>query len=259
MQSELSININISKAQFVITSNYFKENNMSAFRTVSKYELVLFLNDTGYSVINGKKYPIKKGAIRLHKPNDEVYSYRFDDVYVIHFTVDENNAKQFEKLNSFTYTQEFDNLLKLFQTASESYVDGDAIKCIGCLWQILAKISTDDSISRTNDIIKIKEYIEQNYTNKITLEQISELFYMHPVYLQKKFKKATGFTPTDYIKTVRVNEAKKLLMSTNLSVEAIAEKIGFCNTSYFIKVFKNELHSTPAKFRSDALESIKYI
>ena len=258
MHTELSMSINISKAQFVITSNYFKENNMSAFRTVSKYELCLFLSDAGYSVINGKKHPIKKGAIRLHKPDDEVYSYRFGDVYVIHFTVDENNAKQFKKLNSFTYTQEFDNLLKLFQTASETYIDGDTVKCIGCLWRILAKLSTEDN-SRNNDIIKIKEYIEQNFTNKITLEQISELFYMHPVYLQKKFKKATGFTPTDYIKSVRVNEAKKLLMSTNLSVEAIAERIGFCNTSYFIKVFKNELNCTPAKFRSEALESIKYI
>lgn len=259
MQTELSMNINISKAQFVITSNYFKENNMSSFRTVSKYELALFLTDAGYSVINGKKYPVKKGAIRLHKPDDEVCSYRFGDVYVIHFTVDENSDKQFEKLNSFTYTQDFDSLLKLFQAASESYIDGDTIKCIGCLWRILSKIATNDNISETNDIVKIKEYIEQNFNNKITLDQISELFYMHPVYLQKKFKKATGSTPTDYIKTVRVNEAKKLLISTNYSVEAIAEKTGFCNTSYFIKVFKNELNCTPAKFRSDAFESIKYI
>ena len=69
---------------------------MTKARTVKCYELVLFLKDRGAAVINSVKYPITAGPVRFHRPGDRVYSYRFNEIYVLHFDVDnkEKGKKQ---------------------------------------------------------------------------------------------------------------------------------------------------------------------
>ncbi|NMA43214.1 MAG: helix-turn-helix domain-containing protein [Oligosphaeraceae bacterium] len=65
----------------------------------------------------------------------------------------------------------------------------------------------------------------------------------------RKFRQATGCSMQEYIKLLRLKKAENLLMQTNINLEGIAAECGFYDTNYFIKVFKQQYKTTPAKFR----------
>ena len=258
MSNLSNIELVINQARFIDENNLFKNGNFSRKREVNEYELVLFMKDGGYSVINGTKHPIIKGAVRFLKPGDVLYSYKFGDVYVIHFSSDSNEIVK--NLHTFDYSQDYDSLLKLFIKLSEAFIEENCLKMYHYLFKLLYMLNNSQSQTGYIDAtaLTIKRFIDDNYKNKITLNQMSKQFYIHPVYLQKKFKKTFNITPAEYIKQLKIQEAKKLLLTSNISVETIAEQLGFCNTSYFIKTFNSECGITPAKFRTVSIEEYQY-
>lgn len=96
---------------------------------------------------------------------------------------------------------------------------------------------------------KIKEYINDHYSEPITLDMLSKLFFMHPTNICKYFSKYCGFKLHRYINTVRVCQAVKLLEHTNMSMVVIAEQTGFGSISTFLKQFKEITSSSPLQYR----------
>lgn len=97
-------------------------------------------------------------------------------------------------------------------------------------------------------ILPILNYIEENYQNTITLEDIGKKTNLHKNYICRLFKKVTKKTITEYITHVRISEAKELLKS-NIPISEIAYKVGFSSQSYFNKVFKKHLLYTPLEYK----------
>ena len=91
-------------------------------------------------------------------------------------------------------------------------------------------------------------YIENNY-QKTSLAQISENFNYSKTYINKIFKEAMGLTVQQYIKNLRLNEAHKLLENKALTIEEIAEYVGYNDTSYFIEEYKKAFGKTPKAMR----------
>lgn len=102
-------------------------------------------------------------------------------------------------------------------------------------------------------IHRIKQYIEANFHKNISLKSIASVFYMNPVYLGQLFKKHYGMYFNDYLLSLRVNEAKKLLRQTDLRIYEIAEKVGFSNAEYFVTQFEKTEKMTPSEYRSKLL------
>jgi AraC-like DNA-binding protein len=96
---------------------------------------------------------------------------------------------------------------------------------------------------------KIKEYINKHYAASITLDMLSELFFMHPTNISKYFSTYCGFNLHRYINTVRVCQATKLLTYTNLTMAVIAEQCGFGSISTFLKQFKEITSTSPLQYR----------
>ncbi len=259
MDIALNLSLTVNRARFAESNSLFKDCNISEERTVTQYELVLFLDDGGYSVINGEKYAITKGSIRLHKPDDIVYSCKFSDIYTVHFDLFDNDL--LDNISSFTYNLDYNSSVEIFKKIIEAYADESTLKVIYNLFKILnlLQINTKNTLCTDKNILSVRNYIDNNYKKKITLSELSKQYYIHPVYLQKKFKSVFGITPNEYIKKLRINEAKKLLLTTNMSIESVSESIGFCNTSYFIKTFCNVVNMTPAKFRISSIEKYDFI
>ncbi|NMA95993.1 MAG: AraC family transcriptional regulator, partial [Clostridiales bacterium] len=88
---------------------------------------------------------------------------------------------------------------------------------------------------KVSDIV---QYINMNYMESLTLKSIAKRFNMSPSYLSRVFKRATGFTLTEYINNVRIKEAQALLLSTDYKVIDISAKVGYTNTSHFGRVFR---------------------
>ena len=84
---------------------------------------------------------------------------------------------------------------------------------------------------------------------KLEISSLAALVGYSDYYLTEKFKKETGQSIHQYIKKARINRAKMLLLSTNQSIQQIADHLAFATPNYFIRCFREEEGVTPAQFR----------
>ncbi len=109
---------------------------------------------------------------------------------------------------------------------------------------------TGIDISNENSLVfKIKQYVLKNYRNKISLDELSQTIYLSTSYLSSYFKKQTGQTISEYMIIVRIEQAKRLLVESNDTVNQIAEQVGYSGYRYFSTLFKNITGVTPIQYR----------
>jgi len=92
-------------------------------------------------------------------------------------------------------------------------------------------------------------YIDNNFTEPLTLETLAEMCHGSPYHLHRTFKKIMNITPVDYIQQKRITKATEYLIHSNRTVADIALHVGIPNTSYFITLFKKKTGLTPVRFR----------
>ena len=92
-------------------------------------------------------------------------------------------------------------------------------------------------------------YIQDNLQKPFSLSDLAAHFKMNPAYLRRVFKDATGSTPGQYLKLMRIDRAKQLLSSDEVMVSQIAYQVGFEDVSYFSRVFKKITGYWPSDFR----------
>ncbi len=101
-------------------------------------------------------------------------------------------------------------------------------------------------------IEKIISYINENYANpNLSLCMLSDKFHMNQTYLSTFFREQTGENFINYIRKIKIKKAKDLLKDTNLPLRAVAEKIGYNNSSILIQNFKRETGITPTQYRTE--------
>ncbi len=100
-------------------------------------------------------------------------------------------------------------------------------------------------------VSEIVRYINSHYMDVLTLQSLSKQFHISPYYLSRVYKEVTGFSFVEYLNQVRINEAQKLLKTTNLNVTSIAEKVGYENPTHFGRVFKTITGTSPLKYRKN--------
>ena len=103
-------------------------------------------------------------------------------------------------------------------------------------------------------IMPIVEFIEENFKNIISLDDISNVLHMNKNYLCKIFKTATGKTIMDYLNFTRVENAKELIKS-GLTISEVSSSVGFSSQSYFNKVFQKYILCTPSEYKKRFLDN----
>lgn len=97
---------------------------------------------------------------------------------------------------------------------------------------------------------KVIDYILKNYKNDVTILEIAKKMGYSSEHLSRVFKKQTGQSIIKYIATVRINEAKKLLLSTpNIDIGLIGQMVGYSDALYFSRVFQKNTGMYPSEFR----------
>lgn len=122
----------------------------------------------------------------------------------------------------------------------------------------------DISLSRQkskkqDEIDKIKNFIALHYDCDISLSMIGEEMNMNPSYISRFFKEMTGQNITEYIKNIKLEKAEKLLLTTEYSVESIAQMMGYNTTHYFIRHFKEKYGSTPIMYKKEKMGKYRSI
>ena len=103
---------------------------------------------------------------------------------------------------------------------------------------------------KSRDIREALNYISSHYSEQITLQQAADHVHLSAAYFSRRFREICGVSFKEYLTTVRIDEAKRLLRSTDYSLLDIAIAAGFDNQSYFTKVFRTKTGFTPKQYRS---------
>ncbi|ULL17103.1 response regulator [Paenibacillus sp. H1-7] len=118
------------------------------------------------------------------------------------------------------------------------------------LADLLFSVKGHEQRNRTGRILtSVNQYIEQHLADNLSLDVLADLVALHPAYLSRLYKQSMGMRLSDYIKTVRLNKAKELLVHTHLKIHEVAVQVGFETSYYFSKVFKKEMLLTPQEYR----------
>lgn len=123
--------------------------------------------------------------------------------------------------------------------------------CISIMEVCAAYITLTNQLrSGTLDLAtQARQYLDENYASKITLEMLCETLYCSRATLTSTFRSAHGCSVGEYLAQVRVEAAQQLLRETKLSFDDIAARCGFSDRGYFAKVFKRRCGMTPGEYR----------
>ena len=94
-------------------------------------------------------------------------------------------------------------------------------------------------------------YVRDNYGDQeLTIDKICGILGVSAAYFSTTFKKETGKTPNAYLFDLRIAKAKRLLRTTQYSIQQIAEDVGIFDANYFVKYFRKATGKTPSAYRN---------
>jgi two-component system response regulator YesN len=98
-------------------------------------------------------------------------------------------------------------------------------------------------------IARAKSFIEENYSRDISLDDVSRFVDISPYYFSKLFKEETGENFIEYLTNIRIERAKLLLQSKEVSIKNICVETGYSDPNYFSRIFKKQVGVTPTEYR----------
>lgn len=118
--------------------------------------------------------------------------------------------------------------------------------CLFSLWSEVREVT----IHNSDMLLQIQQYIGEHYMDNISLQHLSEVFFLHPNYLSRLFKEKTGQNFIDYLTMVRMEKAKEFLRNSHLKISEISFAVGYETPKYFSSIFKEKFGITPKEYRN---------
>lgn len=97
-------------------------------------------------------------------------------------------------------------------------------------------------------VLQVQDWLDAHFSSENRIVDLAKQFHFSERNLKRRFQLATGISLNQYLQQVRVDKAKKLLLTTDLNVQQIADEVGYENVSFFIRVFKKIVGCTPTKW-----------
>lgn len=175
--------------------------------------------------------------------NSQMYLYQLmstsKDKYILH------------NLDTVKYKELIFKIMSMKGNSTSKYLLSNSI-----FLQILAMLFdevkfSDNNLKKLSIIDEIKFYLDVNYTEKVKLKDLARKFGIHPNYLTRMFHAKYGISPKQYLTSLRLYRACKLLTTTDLSIAIIASSLGFDDQFIFSKVFKKEYDMSPSVYRKE--------
>lgn len=240
----------------------------SARNGLFSYLIFVVLDGAGVLHYDGRTYDLNKGDcvfIDCHKSYSHHTEKQLWTLKWAHFYGPNMSAvyKKYEERGGrpafqTNHIAEYVDILdQLYDIASSS----DYIKDMRIYQQITAILTllmeeswAPSQYNKTNPTGKrnlqdLKEYIDIHFTDKITLDELSALFFIDKYYLTRIFKEQFGLSVNQYIMQQRITLAKQLLRFSNKPIEEIAVECGIHDANYFARAFKKVEGLTPGEYR----------
>ena len=243
-----------------ITCGYYDSLNFSSLkrsvqRTSTMFEIEYFLEDGKHTYVGDTAYPISKNFVLICTPGDKRYSDLPFKTKYVKFSVEGRLAdvlkscpRYFHISTSLEALTLLDEIIALHASENDLLLYGKLLNYISLLADNANRWASGDLYQ--NEIIeKAQEFINDNYREQIRLSDIANAVNLSPNYFHTIFSKNCGKTPRQYLEDYRISVAKKLLLTTKLTLEDIAERCGFETQQYLTTVFKAQTGFSPAQFK----------
>ena len=234
--------------------------------TSSRSPLESYLSGSGRLTYGGETYELRAGdSVFLdctlpyaHTTEEELWTLvwcHFDGPQMSHI-YEKYKVRGGKTVFRSQKTSEYWGILEKMKTvaASDSYVRDMEINAL--LSQLLVLLMEDSWNPESNavkgkrvQVVRVREYIDSNYASEITLEGLAAQFFINKTYLSEMFKEQYGIALKDYLVSVRITEAKRLLRFTDKTTEEIATMVGINGAAYFSRMFKRVEGVTPTEYR----------
>lgn len=252
------------------------------------YEINIIAEGTGRHYIENNSYPITSGDFFIIPPNvrhgyseknaldifhiilsDKFFLRYRDELRSMHgfsllFNIEprlraKSNLKIFPNIsaNDFMFfLSEIGKLYKLNQSTENMHETEKCIKTLNLICEFSGIVTSNKygaaghSSIDIRQITKVLSYIDNNYNCKITLNDLCRLSNMSRSTLLSQFHTLCNCSPTEYIQSVRIDNAKKMLADTDFSIATIAQECGFYDSSHFTRTFFQKTRLLPKDYRT---------
>jgi len=120
-----------------------------------------------------------------------------------------------------------------------------------CRYYIQSTAASKDLLLKLE---KTVNYMKKNFAKDLSLEKLAKTAKMNTSTFRRLFKQVTGYSPIAFLQQLRIAEAARLLLTTNLKVKNVSIKVGYNNQMYFVKIFKNTMGITPKEYLKSTRE-----
>lgn len=233
---------NIKQTQIPIT---LQNINFFELTVVFDGKLEYIVNGTPYCVCGGDIIFLKNGCYRQRKASsgvDYISINFFSEDTFDYPTLFQDGVSEIVR----PILQAMDNIYQY----TNNLDDERFTLLLSCL---LKQLETQLKIEKEHPLVlKIKNYIKNNISQKITLAAISEHTFFSAVHCEMIFKQKTGLSIIEYVLKQRILIAKSLLMEGSLTLTKISEIVGFSDYNYFSRTFKKQTGYTPLAYKKNA-------
>ena len=234
---------------------------------LDSYLFILVTEGSGSLTYNGQHYDLSAGDCAFidcklpysHTTSSNLWSLQWvhffgpnmPDIYAKY--AERGGEPVFKSTKSALYSKMLGDLYEIAE--SEDYLrDMKIYQQLLSLLTLLMEDSWHPENSHRNspkreNLMELREYLDDHYLEHISLDELSEKFFINKFYLTRIFKEQFGVSINSYITSLRITHAKQLLRFTTLSTSEIAEQCGMPDANYFSRTFKKVEGITPGQFR----------
>ena len=199
-----------------------------------------------YNLMGGDVILIPRGAMRVRHNGENICKY-----FSINFIADfDKSLPIYMKGYLGTDVFAFWNLLHQVTNSTSDYKKELASDLLDGL--LITLYETHERRNENRHIVKIKKYISENFTKKISLKNVADCAYLNPCYCSYLVKKELGISVFEMINRERISCAKNLILEGGRSLNKISAMVGFDNYSYFSRQFKKIIGASPSTYKNNS-------
>lgn len=232
------------------------------------YELELVLNGSGSEVFDGQEFLLSRGSLALLRPLDS-HAYRSEGISIQHIKVKEEVLPAWirERIHALpnpivlSLKEEDISLFSSLMDLAEKELKGkqphyleNAYLLSELLFTYYFRNLGEGEEQGENLASEVMHYLQEGkrYATKVSLDEIASALGYSKFYVSSSFHRLTGMTIQDYIASLRIERAKKMLYEGDESMEEVASSCGFSSSSSFFTQFKKRVGNSPLQFRKEA-------
>ncbi len=255
-----------------------RDARLNSYHSHTNVEMAFILSGTGRYLVDGVSYDVKQGDLIICNPgvlHQSVVTDQNDPT--IEFIVGFTDVHFLNMPDNCIRMPEGEHLLRLSSEAKREFsrccyeimeenassepgryymIQAEMMKMLIIIYRALNGNRQEEnsgisfeSYSKGYVVQQIIRYLNENYANKISLDQIAHNMYLSPVYISKIFKEKTGDSPINFLIKIRLKKAKELLEDGQGSIKVIASMVGYDDVYHFSKLFKKYYGISPLNYQ----------